>query len=313
MANSENPELSIIILNYNVRELLLNCLESVFANKGKLDRWQVIVVDNASTDDSVSKIQSYKSQVKIIKNKENLGFAGGNNVGIKYALKRGADAVLILNNDTIVEKSFVKNLVRAANKADIISPKIYFAKGYEFHKDRYKESEKGKVIWYAGGIHDWNNVYASHLGVDEVDHGQFDGVRTTDFVTGCLFIVRREVLERVGFFDERYCLYFEDSDLGKRIEKVGLRLVIDPRIKLWHKVAQSSGIGSPLNDYFLTRNRLLFGTTYATTRTKFALLREAVKKLFIGTPAQKIAVRDFFMRNFGWGSWNKKVSVPGKQ
>ena len=117
----------------------------------------------------------------------------------------------------------------------------------------------------------------------------------------------------MGQFDERYCLYFEDSDLCKRVSLAGYKLVIDPNIKLWHKVAQSSGIGSPLNDYFLTRNRLLFGTSYASARTKFALYREAVKKLFIGTPAQKIAIKDFFTGNLGWGSWNKKVQVPGKQ
>ena len=271
-------------------------------------------VDNSLSESLPKKLAQYPHAV-YLNSPGNVGFAAGNTIGFRRALKDKVDIVVLINNDTVAPKDLVKNILSSPisdEKVGVVGGLIYFAKGFEF-RENYSSSDLGKVIWYAGGIHDWNNVYASHLGVDEVDHGQFDGVRTTDFVTGCLFIVRREVLERVGFFDERYCLYFEDSDLGKRIEKVGLRLVIDPRIKLWHKVAQSSGIGSPLNDYFLTRNRLLFGTTYATTRTKFALLREAVKKLFIGTPAQKIAVRDFFMRNFGWGSWNKKVSVPGKQ
>ena len=245
----------------------------------------------------------------------NVGFAAGNNIGFKRALKDKVDIVVLINNDTVVPKDLVKNILSSPisdTDVGVVGGLIYFAKGFEF-KENYRPADLGKVIWYAGGKHDWNNVYATHLGVDEVDKGQFDGIRTTDFITGCLFIVKRSVLEKVGLFDERYCLYFEDSDLCVRVKKAGLKLVIDPRIKLWHKVAQSSGIGSPLNDYFLTRNRLLFGTTYAGTRTKFALIREAVKKLLIGTPAQKIAVRDFFTRNFGWGSWNKKVSVPGKQ
>jgi len=181
---------------------------------------------------------------------------------------------------------------------------IYFAKGYEY-ENKYKKDQLGKVIWYAGGEYDWNNVYAKHVGVNEVDNGQFDGTRETDFITGCLFITKAEVLKKIGLFDERYCLYFEDSDLGMRIKNAGFKLIFDSNIKLWHKVAQSSGIGSPLNDYFITRNRLLFGMDYAKTRTKIALLREAIKKTFTGTKAQKQAVRDFFMRKLGGGSWIK--------
>ena len=92
-----------------------------------------------------------------------------------------------------------------------------------------------------------------------------------------------------------------------RIKKAGYRLVFDPKIKLWHKVAQSSAIGSPLNDYFLTRNRLLFGFTYAKLRTKIALIRESLRKVFTGTPAQKIAIKDFYLKNFGWGSFKKQT------
>ncbi|HAN22659.1 TPA: hypothetical protein DCP77_02670 [Candidatus Collierbacteria bacterium] len=113
-------------------------------------------------------------------------------------------------------------------------------------------------------------------------------------------------MEKVGLFDERYYLYFEDSDLGLRIKKAGYKLIFDSNINLWHKVAQSSGIGSPLNDYFLTRNRLVFGMDYARTRTKIALMKEAVKKLFVGTKAQKLAICDFYMRKLGGGSWIKK-------
>ncbi len=271
-------------------------------------------VDNSLSINLKKELSKYPHAI-YLDSPGNVGFAAGNNIGFRRALKDKVDIVVLINNDTVVPPDLVKNILSSPiqdDKVGIVGGLIYFAKGFEF-RENYQQADLGKVIWYAGGRHDWDNVYASHLGVDEVDRGQFDGIKDTDFITGCLFIIRSEVLEKVGLFDERYCLYFEDSDLCMRVKRVGLRLVIDPSIKLWHKVAQSSGIGSPLNDYFLTRNRLLFGTTYATTRTKFALIREAIKKLFIGTPAQKIAVKDFFLGHFGWGSWNKKVSVPGKQ
>ncbi|KKS93308.1 MAG: hypothetical protein UV68_C0022G0006 [Candidatus Collierbacteria bacterium GW2011_GWC2_43_12] len=274
----------------------------------------VYCVDNDRSDTLKQSLLQYPHAV-YLDSPGNVGFAAGNNIGFKRALIDQADIVVLINNDTVVPKNLVKNILTSPisnEKIGVVGGLIYFARGFEF-KENYEKSDLGRVIWYAGGKHDWDNVYATHQGVDEVDRGQYDKVRETDFITGCLFIIRRDVLEKVGQFDERYCLYFEDSDLCKRVSLAGYKLVIDPNIKLWHKVAQSSGIGSPLNDYFLTRNRLLFGTSYASARTKFALYREAVKKLFIGTPAQKIAIKDFFTGNLGWGSWNKKVQVPGKQ
>lgn len=271
-------------------------------------------VDNDRSEELKKAMKPFKNSV-YLESPGNVGFAAGNNIGMKKALLDGADIIVLINNDTLVPRDLIQNILNSPisdPSVGVVGGLIYFAKGFEF-KDNYKTDDLGKVIWYAGGVHDWNNVYASHLGVDEVDKGQYERIRETNFITGCLFIVRAEVLKNVGLFDERYCLYFEDSDLCKRIELSGLKLVVDPKIKLWHKVAQSSGIGSPLNDYFLTRNRLLFGMSYASPRTKFALIREAVKKLFIGTPAQKIAVRDFFAGNLGWGSWNKKLIVPGKK
>lgn len=274
----------------------------------------IYVVDNDRSEDLRLSISKFPHAV-YVPSPGNVGFAAGNNIGMKEALKDKADVIVLVNNDTVVPQDLVRNILSspiADPTIGVVGGLIYFAKGFEF-RDSYSQTDLGRVIWYAGGKHDWNNIYSSHLGVDEVDKGQYDGVRSTDFVTGCLFIVRNDVLKEIGLFDERYCLYYEDSDLCERIKRAGYKLIIDPQIKIWHKVAQSSGIGSPLNDYFLTRNRLLFGTTYASFRTKFALLREAIKKSIIGTPAQKIAIRDFFLGNFGWGSWNKKLLVPGKK
>lgn len=266
----------------------------------------VYVVDNDKSDNLKEKLKKY-SQAVYIASPGNVGFATGNNLGMKQALKDEADLIVLINNDTIVPEDLVLKILASPiveKSTGAVGGLIYFAKGFEF-EDKYKNDELGKVIWYAGGEYDWNNVYAKHLGVNEVDKGQFDGQRETDFITGCLFITKSEVLKKVGLFDERYCLYFEDSDLGLRIKKAGYKLIFDSNVKIAHKVAQSSGIGSPLNDYFITRNRLVFGMDYARTRTKLALLREATKKLFFGTKAQKLAICDFFMRKLGWGSWKK--------
>ncbi len=308
-------KIAFITVNFHsdddTRELLSQLEKNVLP---KTSEMVVYVVDNDRSEDLKKSLVKFPHAI-YVQSPGNIGFAAGNNLGMKQAHKDNADVVVLINNDTIVPQDLVENILSSPitdPSVGVVGGLIYFAKGFEF-KDNYKSSDLGKVIWYVGGNHDWNNVYASHLGVDEVDKGQFADIHETDFVTGCLFIVRANILEEVGMFDERYCLYYEDSDLCQRIKQAGYKLVVDPKVKIWHKVAQSSAIGSPLNDYFLTRNRLLFGTTYASFRTKLALVREAIKKLFIGTPAQKIAVRDYFTGNFGWGSWNKKVLVPGKK
>lgn len=301
-------KLGFISVSYHSTEDTLNVVKQLEKNALPLAVTSTVyVVDNSRSAELKEKLAKH-SQAVYIDSPGNIGFAAGNNLGLKKALEDGVDIVVMINNDTLVPEDLILNILASPiveKSTGVVGGLIYFAKGFEF-EDKYKKDELGKVIWYAGGEYDWNNVYASHIGVNEVDRGQFDDVRETDFITGCLFITKAEVLKKVGLFDERYCLYFEDSDLGMRIKKAGYKLIYDSNIKLWHKVAQSSGIGSPLNDYFLTRNRLLFGMDYAKARTKLALLREAVKKLFIGTKAQKQAVRDFFTRNLGGGSWIKK-------
>lgn len=262
------------------------------------------IVDNSRSDKLKKSLVKTKNTV-YVESSGNVGFASGYNIGLKKVIAEESDIIVIINNDTLVEKSFFLNILSSPitdDKVGVVSGLIYFAKGFEF-KNNYKKEDLGKVIWYAGSKYDKNNVYVSHIGVDEVDKGQYNQIKDVDLITGCLFITKLEVLKKVGLFDERYCLYFEDSDLAMRIKKASYKLMLDPSIKLWHKVAQSSGIGSPLNDYFLTRNRLLFGFTYTNFRTKFALIRESIKKLITGTKAQKQAVKDFFTGNLGWGSW----------
>jgi len=297
------PKVFIIVLNWNRQKDTLDCLKSIRKLTVGDYILETIVVDNGSTEKLALK------NVKVISNRENLGFAGGNNVGIKYALENGADYVLVLNNDTLVDRNLVMELLKVARKYKdfgAASPKIYFAGGFEYHKDRYKKSQLSKVIWYAGGKIDWDNVYGKTRGVDEVDTGDYDSIEETDFATGtCLFMTKYS-LKKTGLFDEKYFMYYEDTDLSVRMKEKGLKVLYVPNALVWHKVAQSSGVGSELNDYFISRNRLLFGIRHAPVRSKLALVRESVGLLLSGRKWQKKGVGDFYLGRFGKGSWPLK-------
>ena len=299
---------SVIIINWNGGEVFKNCLQSL--SKIDYQNWELIVVDNGSGDGSVEAVTKEFPEVDLLQTGANLGFTGGYNRGLEYAMAWGADYFLVINNDTLLgSPDILQKLIETAEsdpEAGLVVPKIYFAKGYEFHKNRYQPQELGKVIWYAGGDIDWNNVYGSNHGVDEVDKGQFDEVRETDFATGCLVMYKAKALKEVGLYDKKFFAYMEDADHAQRIKRAGWKILYSPKGWLWHKVSQSSGIGSELNDYFLTRNRMIFGMRYASLRTKFALLRESIKLLLSGRKWQKIGIKDYYLGNLGKGSWGKK-------
>jgi hypothetical protein len=306
-------KVSIIILNWNRADDTIECLESLSKIDTQNLTVEIIVVDNASRQNELKKLRNFIIEnsleirnLRLEINPENLGFAEGNNIGIRRAMANGTDYVLVINNDTVVDKDFLINLIKVAEKnkkAGVLSPKIYFAKGFEFHKERYKNQDLGKVIWYSGGIIDWNNIYGSNRGVDEVDRGQFERIEETDFATGACMLLKKRAIADVGLFDNKYFMYLEDVDLSQRMIKKGWKVLYVPQSHIWHKVARSSGIGSNLNDYFITRNRLLFGIKYAKLKTKLLLLQEAFKFLIFGRQWQKIGSIDFFLCNFGKGSW----------
>lgn len=277
-------QVAVVILNYKVKKETLGCIKSVLGSDYK--NLQIIVVDNNSGDNLEKEIKKF-SDVIFIQNKKNLGFTGGNNVGIKYALISGADYIFILNPDTIIDKSCIFALVNNINEGDILGPKIYF---YKSHK-----------IWYAGGILDKLNVIGKHRGVDEEDIGQYKSIEETDYVSGAALFTKKEVFDKIGFFDENYFLYYEDSDFCLRAKKAGFKILYIPEALVYHKNAQSTGLGSPLQDYFITRNRLLFAFKFLSIRTKFAIFREALKNIFNST--RRLAFFDFITGNFGKGSY----------
>ncbi len=244
-------------------------------------------------------------EIDFKKNDKNLGFAGGNYVGIKKAIADGCEYIMLLNNDTIVDVNLVKGLLKVMDqdkKIGISAPKIYFAPGFEFHK-KYKKIDQGKVIWYAGGVMDWKNVIGRQRGVDEVDVGQYDTEELTEFATGCCMMIRSQILEKIGMFDDRYFLYYEENDFCQKVKRAGLKIVYVPSAFLWHKNAQSTGgVGSALQDYFISRNRMLFGNLYAPFKTKLALFRESLRLLKSGRTWQKKGIQDYYLKRFGGGS-----------
>lgn len=298
---TKGHNITVVIVNWNGKDDTVRCLDSLQKVNLMGNTLSIIVVDNGSTNDSVAVIKKAYPSITLIETRKNLGFTGGNNRGIQKAIEIGADLIWLLNNDTIVDKNVLSFAYAFEDEGvGACGSKIYFAPGHEFHHNKYKESERGHVFWYAGGIIDWKNLYASHRGVDEVDKGQYDKIEETPFITGCSLVVRREVIKQVGMLDDRYYLYLEDLDLNIRIQKAGLKTLYVPTSILWHVNAGSSGRpGNPTHEYYFTRNRLLLGMRYAKLRTKFALLREGMRFVISGSPVRRQAVIDWLLGKFG--------------
>ena len=294
-----SKKVAIITLNYNGKQDTLELLASLKKLQITNYKLQTIVVDNASSDGSVSAIHKEFPEVQILQTGSNLGFSGGYNKGIEYAQIWGADLFLIINNDTLFrDENLISELIKTLKsdpKIGLVSPKIYFAHGHEFHKEKYELEDFGKVIWFAGGSFDWDNIASKHRGIDEVDRGLYDGVLEQEIFSGACVLIKKEVFEKVGYFDEKYFLYFEDSDFAKRAIKAGYKIYYNGKVSIAHKVSQSTGLGSIVTDYYHTRNRLIFGFEYGRKRTKFALLRQTFWQLLFGRPAQRKGVLDFYL------------------
>lgn len=261
---------SVVILNWNGRDDTLACLASV-AGIHHAD-FQTIVVDNGSADGSVAAIRAAFPRVEIIETGRNLGFAGGNNVGIRRALDRGADHVLLLNNDTEVDPGLLEAFADAARRfpaAGVFSAKIYF------HADPRR-------IWYAGAS--WNPATARF---DQIGEGLTDdcvGVTSpceTAYACGCAFYVSSARLREIGLLDEDFFLYFEETDWCSRAKAAGYPSMLVPDAKVWHKVSVSfGGEGSPLALYFITRNRQLWARRHGSWRQRLAVQRSILRALW---------------------------------
>jgi GT2 family glycosyltransferase len=298
--------ISIIIVNYNTPQETKDCLRSL----DDLEVWgfdyQIIVVDNGSKEPLKlsTNFLRHHSHIELITSASNLGFTGGNNLGIKHAANHyDSDYFLLLNSDTVVTKDFLKEMYLMAKndpKIGLMSPKIYFYKGYEYHAASYSPEQLGKVIWYAGGKVDWLNLISFHLGVDEVDRGHFDEPHQTDFATGCCMLISREVVERIGTLDNRFFLYSEDVDYSLRVKRAGLKVYYCPNASIYHKIASSTGgVGSQLQQYYQTRNRLLLSLKHGWKRRRLTAIHLALRLLTKGSASERKAVLDLLKSKLG--------------
>jgi FkbM family methyltransferase len=267
--NGARPRVAVVVLSYSGRDLTLACIESLRA--GDWPATEIVVVDNHSEDDSVAAIRREAPEVTLIENNTNLGFPGGCNVGIRHALERGCDYLLLLNNDATVAPDCIRRLVEAAEEegaARILCPLVYYAN----HPDR---------IWYAGSEWDPARIYnGGYHGRGERDVGQFDGVRPTGVATGAAVLIAREVFEKIGLLDEALFLQAEDVEFSARATAAGFGISVVSDAKVWHQVsAASGGEFSPLAAYYCLRNGLHISREYQ----RFGLARRAAYEAgFVG-------------------------------
>ncbi|MBL7993856.1 glycosyltransferase family 2 protein [bacterium] len=229
------PIVYLIILSYNGKQLTLDCLSS--ALKLNYKTFIVVLVDNASTDGSVDAVKNEfadelsSGKIILIENEINLGFAGGNNVGIKYAYENNADYVLLLNNDTVVDKELLSNMIPKCETDEnigIAGPKIY----YQNPPDQ---------IWFAGGEILLYKGQSRHIGIRQKDIGQFNTVRECDYITGCAMLIKRTVVNQVGYLDTVYPMYSEDADYCFRAKRQGFKMLYIPSGRVWHKISAAAG------------------------------------------------------------------------
>ncbi len=223
------PLVFIILVNWNGKAVTLDCLDSLSEISYKNSK--VLVVDNASSDGSVPAIRQTHPEAIVLEQTENLRFAGGNNAGIAYALKHGAELVCLLNNDTTVDREFLSRLVlriESGKNIGMVAPKIFY-------------HNKPNTIWFAGGkISMWTGTMR-HIGIREEDHGQHDTSIEIDYATGCCILTHREVIEKVGMLDESFFMYAEDADWSMRVRRSGYSIVYEPGAKVWHQLSVAGG------------------------------------------------------------------------
>jgi len=232
------PLVYIIILNYNGGEEIIECLQG--CQKIHYPRFRILVVDNASSDHSVAQIKKQFKEVTVIQNQENLGFAAGNNVGIKYALSQKADYVLLLNNDTVVSKDFLTKMIPLAEKEasiGIVVPKILY-----YQSNTLWEGWGKKIDYIRGRV----TVSAEET---------INQPQETNHATGCAMLIKRAVFEKIGFLPEDYFMYFEDIDFSLKARKAGFKIFYQPEAVIWHRFNRGT---SPINQYYWQRSRVVF-------------------------------------------------------
>lgn len=247
-----NNRLAIILVNWNGTEDTINCIESL--NKSTFKDFNIIVVDNGSDESQIERLVDYSKHITLIKAGENLGYTGGNNVGIDYALKQKAEYVLLLNNDTYVDADALKNMIFFADsdkKIGVLSPKIFF------HPSRH-------LIWSAGATFNDTILTGNLSGYKKEDNHIYNQRGDVDYVSGCAMLIRSNVFLEVGKLCEDYFATCEDIDFCFKVREKGYRIFYEPTATVWHIESSSSGgSDAPQYAYYQTRNYFMFHNRWA--------------------------------------------------
>ncbi|MCB1036903.1 MAG: glycosyltransferase family 2 protein [Acidobacteria bacterium] len=246
------PRVAAIVLNYNGREVTLQALESLSAMT--YPAFDLVVVDNGSTDGSYQAVAEAFPDVHQLRTEENLGAAGGCNLGIRWAMEQGHDYLLILNNDIEVAPDMLDELVKVAESdptVGCVGPKEYY------YGDRQR-------LWSAGGTLRFREAITRERGEGEIDRGQYDRDEEVDYVNGCAMLVRREAVAEAGLWDPIFHLAVEDADFCTRIKARGYRCFYAYRARLWHMVSYATGIYKAGKTFHTGRSTAIYVRRYAT-------------------------------------------------
>jgi GT2 family glycosyltransferase len=301
-SSGADPLVAVVILNWNGGDDTLQCLASVSGIDYR--NLSIIVVDNGSTDGSVAAVRARYREIDIIENCRNLGYAGGNNVGIRRALENDADFLLILNNDTRVAPDLIDRFVDSARRypdAGIFSARVMYWDRPDtvwFDGARWNDS-KARMEWPGQGL--------PEAGLPAQEH-------ESDYASGAAMFLRAEVIKQIGCLDEKYYLVWEEADWCFRARQASWKCMVVPSAKVWHKIGVSFGSeASPLRTYFSIRNQLLWSERHASLSARFRIwlrmVRRLVPRLMFNAnarvPFTKKAiwgVRDFLLALCGKGS-----------
>jgi len=247
-ASKKYPKVFAIVLNYNGKETLKTCLQSLFSSD--YPNLEVVVVDNDSQDGSIEMIKDQFSRAHYVMLKKNVGFAAGNNQGIRFALEKQAQFIFLLNNDAFVTRDTLSQLIQTAQKQEnisILSPIIY-------------ETESQREVWFCGGKIDWKRQRCVHT---PCQAGLPKKPFETEYVTGCAMFIPRDVFKKIGLLDERYFLYYEDADFCVRAHKGGFSVKVVPGASAHHDEQSTE---NPDKLYWLVVSGILFFTSVTTAK-----------------------------------------------
>ena len=301
--NPKSPSIQVITVNYNGYADTIECLDSLRAQVGVNCR--PLVIDNASHDGSVAHIKAAHPDVEIIETKSNLGFCGGNNVGIRHALEAGYDYLFLVNNDTELEPDCLQNLLRCAEShpdAAVIAPAMY---GF------YDRTEP----WFIGSSLDM------HRGIATAFHGENAKLPDAQtpfeipWSTGCAMLIPAAKMREIGGFDERYFCYYEDVDWSLRARQLGYTCVLCPSAVLYHKEGRTANKNLPKKEYYYARNVLLcfskntngksrYRILYRLTKVSLHMAAKTMRDPEVSNPARLtrarlVGILDFYRKRFG--------------